>query len=309
MYEFQFYERCNMDWSWAGLVTGQVPVLTPLNACTELFNWMQNKINRKPNKPPCTHKPQLQGLLATGTFGNTQNPDSEILSSPNLQEFGNPQKELTKLVSTKPAQELISDTPLDTFLNCPSTLDVDSTISNRFSTNSDDKDEDIERTIRIILARCKDVCENKRKKVIGEKSISFLVIKKMFVCTTGFVPTPSLRDTFHESRMEKLLRTILTNKIYPQNSSQALSMKNAEKEDETRNGHKWVKTDSECKYYSRDLVRPSYVGMNTKEKEKTKPPNPSSVNIDHFSKAKKGGGYLQRQESLKMSPDTELEDH
>ncbi|KAI3463214.1 hypothetical protein Pfo_019877 [Paulownia fortunei] len=228
------------------------------------------------------------GLLAIGTFGNKdltdkqemvrveQSPETEIpqeeqCSSTDLSEFTAEevwklQKELTKLLRRKPAskaEEPIADLPLDRFLNCPSSLEVDRTISDRFSTYSDDKDEEeIDRTIRIILGRCKDVCEKKKKKkkkkAMGIKSLSFLV-KKIFVCRSGFAPTPSLRDTLQESRMEKLLRTMLTKTIYPRNSSRPSSTKkcmedcrhtqNAEKEDEShdksRYGSKWDKTDSE----------------------------------------------------------------
>lgn len=169
------------------------------------------------------------GLLAIGTFGNTslreskqetqtveansdsQIPQEEQCSSPDLSEFteeevGKLQKELKKLLTRKPAgEEQPADLPLDRFLNCPSSLEVDRTNSNRFSTYSDDKDEDeIDRTIRIILGRCKDVCEKKKKKkTIGKKSLSFLV-KKIFACRSGFAPGPSIRDTFQESRMEKV---------------------------------------------------------------------------------------------------------
>lgn len=234
-----------------------------------------------------------QGLLTIGTFGNRdlrvntqeiqpmdQNPETEEAvpqqdqcTSPDFSEFtseevGKLQKELTKLLSRKPAvlkpeeqPPPIADLPLDRFLNCPSSLEVDRNSSNRFSTYSDDKDEEeIDRTIRIILGRCKDVCEKKKKKSIGKKSLSFLV-KKVFACTSGFVPTPSLRDTFQESRMEKvrtppylknqmnqdhihkirpllgmhiyyvhiyflqLLRTMLTKKMYPQGASRTSSTK------------------------------------------------------------------------------------
>ncbi|XP_027167838.1 uncharacterized protein LOC113767835 [Coffea eugenioides] len=238
------------------------------------------------------------GLLAIGTFGNrdrredeeiqraaqTAETDShEILqedheqcSSPDdLTEFtpeevGQLQKELTRLLKRKPTStaatkatplegsEVAADLPLDRFLNCPSSLEVDRTISNRFSVNSDYRDEeDIDRTIRVIIGRCKEVCMENKKAAIGKKSISFL-LKKMFVCRSGFAPAPSLRDTLQESRMEKLLRTMLSKKMYPQNASRASSMKRilvdrhtqrGEKEDETQDKIqevcKWVKTDSE----------------------------------------------------------------
>ncbi|KAG8380182.1 hypothetical protein BUALT_Bualt07G0166900 [Buddleja alternifolia] len=210
---------------------------------------------------------------------NENIPQDEECSSPDLSEFtaeevGKLTKELKKLLTRKPAasskaneeQQSIADLPLDRFLNCPSSLEVDRNSSNRFSTYSDDKDKDeeeIDRTIRIILGRCKDVCEKKKKKKdIGKKSLAFLV-KKMFVCSSGFLPTPSLRDSLQESRMEKLLRTMLTKKMYPQNASRASSTKKyiedcrhiskAEKEnesqDKSREGSKWDKTDSECEFF------------------------------------------------------------
>lgn len=66
-------------------------------------------------------------------------------------------------------------------------------------------EEEIDRTIRAIIGRCKDhVCKTNNKKTVnGMKSVSFL-LKKMFVCSSGFAPTPSLRDTLPESRMEKV---------------------------------------------------------------------------------------------------------
>ncbi|XP_059643292.1 protein DEEPER ROOTING 1-like [Cornus florida] len=262
----------------------------------QFFNWMQNKLNggngnKRPNAVSANyhvkqepHKEEFSdwpdGLLAIGTFGNNDLKDQNLeiseqsvqedpSSSPSdLQDFtpeevGKLQKELTKLLTRKRASNLegeIAELPLDKFLNCPSSLEVDRRInSNTFCSESDDKEEeDIDRTIRVILGRCKDVCMENNKKAIGKKSLSFL-LKKMFVCRSGFAPTPSLRDTLPESRMEKLLRTLLSKKIYPQNASRASSMKKyiddkqtpkKGKEDETEDkkkneGCKWVKTDSE----------------------------------------------------------------
>lgn len=159
------------------------------------------------------------GLLAIGTFGNndlrenleSQNTDQDNpLSSEEVLDFtpeevGKLQKELTKLLSRKPnkEKEVAADLPLDRFLNCPSSLEVDRRISNAPFSNLDDRDEDIDRTISVIIGRCKEICANNKKKALGKKSISFL-LKKMFVCGSGFAPTPSLRDTLQESRMEKV---------------------------------------------------------------------------------------------------------
>lgn len=192
------------------------------------------------------------GLLAIGTFGN--NPEinkentSEIRniqeeppsSSMDLQDFtpeeiGKFEKELTKLLRRKPTDQNYRDKekekekeiinanlPLDRFLNCPSSLEVDRRISNAIcSDQSDDqadiKDEDIDRTISVILGRCKDIRADCIKKSIGKKSISFL-LKKVFVCRSGFAPQPSLRDTLQESRMERVsiyIFIFLLIKFYP----------------------------------------------------------------------------------------------
>ncbi|KAK9280859.1 hypothetical protein L1049_003750 [Liquidambar formosana] len=263
----------------------------------KIFSWMQNKLNgrqgnRKSNPVSATYHTKQEpvkeefsdwphGLLAIGTFGNNdlkENPETQILqedpsSSQDLLDFtpeevGKLQKELTKLLKRKPtsnAEGEIAELPLDKFLNCPSSLEVDRRICNTICSDSDDREgdserfreEDIERTISVILGKCRDVCSENNKKAIGKKSISFL-LKKMFVCSGGFAPAPSLRDTLQESKMEKLLRTMLHKKIYPQNSSRASSMKKYledkqmpktgnedERKEKANDGCKWVKTDSE----------------------------------------------------------------
>ncbi|MBA0748903.1 hypothetical protein Gogos_002880 [Gossypium gossypioides] len=265
---------------------------------------MQNKLNgkqgpSKPNTISATYHMKQEpreefsdwphGLLAIGTFGNNElkeNPESqstiqqdpieiqdqEPCSSDDLQEFtveevGKLQKELMKLLSRKPnpdTKKEVASLPLDRFLNCPSSLEVDRRFSNAVCSDAGERsEEDIDRTISIILGRCKDIRgEDNKKKAIGKKSISFL-LKKMFVCSGGFPPTPTLRDTLQESRMEKLLRVMLHKKIYSQNPTRESSMKKYLEDKETpkrqkipdenetverksEDGGKWVKTDSEC---------------------------------------------------------------
>ncbi|KAJ0586341.1 hypothetical protein HanIR_Chr04g0150831 [Helianthus annuus] len=228
-------------------------------------------IKQEPQKEEFSDWPH--GLLTIGTFGNNDLPieNEEIqetqvteTSSPDLSEFtpeeiGKLQKELTNLLSKK--QEIPADLPLDRFLNCPSSLEVDRRLSVKVNTEGDDKEEDIDRTIRVILGRCKDICmdnnNNNNKKVIGKKSLSFL-FKKIFVCSKGFPTIPSFRDPLPESRMEKLLRAMLKNKINPQNSQASSSRKLIEgrrsphkkgkiiEDENEKDGSKWVKTDSEC---------------------------------------------------------------
>lgn len=159
-----------------------------------------------------------QGLLTIGTFGNNDLPleKEEIQEtrcpealSADLTEFTPEeieklQKELTKLLSKK--QEIPADLPLDRFLNCPSSLEVDRRLSVAVNTEVTEKEEDIDRTIRVILGRCKDICtdNSKDKKTIGKKTFSYL-FKKIFVCSNGFPAIPSsFRDPLPESRMEKV---------------------------------------------------------------------------------------------------------
>ncbi|KAE9598084.1 hypothetical protein Lalb_Chr15g0076781 [Lupinus albus] len=174
-------------------------------------------------------------LLAIGTFGNSNNEikenpshnyhnnDENIQEDPSStsteeitdftnEEIGKLQKELTKLLRKKSTnvEKEIAELPLDRFLNCPSSLEVDRRISNALCSDNnsevdkEDENNNIEKTLSVILGRCKEIyANNNKKKSVGKKSISFL-LKKMFVCTSGFAPTPSLRDTLQESRMEKV---------------------------------------------------------------------------------------------------------
>ncbi|KAI4330716.1 hypothetical protein MLD38_028976 [Melastoma candidum] len=269
----------------------------------------------KPASVPSTRSNQIKqeqreefsdwpgGLLSIGTFGNNNNvrepetrddPDDireSPTSSPDLSDFtpeevGKLQRALTKLLSRKPAshdEKEPADLPLERFLNCPSSLEVDRRLSERLSCESflDKDQDDIERTINIIIGKCKEIRADRSKKDIGKKSMSFL-FRKIFVCAGGFSPMLSLRDPLPESRMEKvivhetrkqwrqflfsyrscyetqLLRTILRKKMYPQSNPRSsmtkkyledgpsLSMRTRKEEKENmEEGSKWVKTDSD----------------------------------------------------------------
>ncbi|CAN8292874.1 unnamed protein product [Cochlearia groenlandica] len=254
-------------------------------------------------------------LLAIGTFGTTSNgvslndnknvheeieteknptvqskqEEEETSSSDDIEDFtpeevGKLQKELMKILSrTKKRKsdvnrELMKNLPLDRFLNCPSSLDVERRISNALcavvDSSDENKEKDMERTINAILGRCKEISiesKKNKKRDISKTSVSYL-FKKIFVCADGFStsPRPSLRDTFQETRMEKLLKMMLHKKINTQGSSKPtsstttkrclqdkkqLSLKNEKEEEEkerierrrrsSSDGHKWVKTDSD----------------------------------------------------------------
>ncbi|KAL5142240.1 hypothetical protein HKD37_09G025463 [Glycine soja] len=172
----------------------------------------------------------------------------------------------------------ISELPLDRFVNYPSSFEVDRGISNALCSESKDKEEDIERTLSVIIDKCKHIYADKRNKAIGKKSISFLM-KKIFVCRSRNCPTPSLRDTLQESRMEKdnasqenLHKKIFSVTVgeevhkgqeddkeedspiflntFPKHKKPYFQQRNEdESDDKNGDGCKWVKTDSECKLH------------------------------------------------------------
>ncbi|KAI3982475.1 hypothetical protein MKX01_006606 [Papaver californicum] len=273
------------------------------------LNGKQIIATKKTNQYQNLHEPRKDefsdwpnALLAIGTFGtkdslkreneimvhDTQEDErEEEITSSSLEdqldftpeEVGKLQKELTKLLSRKPVTQTesqrrngISTLPLDKFLNCPSSLEVDRTICSELSVAADDNKDviaDLRRSIGVVLgSKCKDVCfDGNNNGAIKKKSISFL-LKKMFVCSSGFAPAaPSLRDQMQlpESRMEKLLRAILNKKIHQRSSNSATSTKkyiennnsrhissniqmeleNQLEETESHGSSKWDKTDSE----------------------------------------------------------------
>lgn len=122
--------------------------------------------------------------------------------------MGEFQKELRKLLSLKPIangneSREDSNLPLDRFLNCPSSLEVDRTNCEKpYSDTADEDEDDDTRNTSVILNKAKEICMDKNTG-IRQRSISFL-LKKMFICHGGFAPTPSLRDPIPELRMEKV---------------------------------------------------------------------------------------------------------
>ncbi|XP_042468450.1 protein NEGATIVE GRAVITROPIC RESPONSE OF ROOTS-like [Zingiber officinale] len=253
-----------------------------------IFSWVQNKFNGRQEKKrfdagmssarydcmPDTLEEQSEqprALLSIGTFGNNElkeepqrddqppNLDSSgRLSDFTVEDVNKLQKELKKLLSRKSKSKSKSKTsvgsemgeedranlPLDRFLNCPSSLEV-----NRTATVNNG---DLSPNTKLILYKLKDVLLGNHNP-IKKKSISFL-LEKMFMCGSGFAPAPSLRDPIIESRMDKILRAILTKTICqhcsapipPKKYLENTPQEQAHKEDEEcRRKSKWVKTDSE----------------------------------------------------------------
>ncbi|XVF35155.1 hypothetical protein REPUB_Repub18cG0120600 [Reevesia pubescens] len=233
----------------------------------KIFSWVHNKLTSKKSnsnisanhhiiQQPCKEEfsDWPHGLLAIGTFGNKIKQETE---KANLQEncpspqdhlhgltpeeVGKLQKELNLIF-----HEHVGQTSPEKW-NCSACSD-----------DSNNKDDHLHCSTSLVHSKGKDIClDNSKGGAIGQKSLSFL-LKKMFFCRSGFSsPAPSLRDPIMESRMEKMLRTILYKKIYPQNSSPKLSTKKSleshipktanrdEKVEKSDDGSKWIKTDSE----------------------------------------------------------------
>ncbi|RWW24114.1 hypothetical protein GW17_00011612 [Ensete ventricosum] len=138
---------------------------------------------------------------------------SEDLSNFTIEEVNKLQKELKKLLSLKSktkstgsevGEEDRAKLPLNRFLNCPSSLEVDRIASAKLEHLDNDNNGDLSPNTKIILSKVKEVLLGNRN-AIKKKSTSFL-LKRMFVCGVGgFAPAPGFRDPMPESRMEKVI--------------------------------------------------------------------------------------------------------
>ncbi|PPD97410.1 hypothetical protein GOBAR_DD05560 [Gossypium barbadense] len=264
----------------------------------KMFSWVQNKLSSKKSniipdnnhtKQPCKEEfnDWPHGLLAIGTLGNKIKQEADqkanlhqcvpstqdhvnYLHGLTAEEVGKLQKELNLIFQehgpTSPANLEAPSLPFDRFLDADSSTVEDeervcSGCSDGSNLNNRKDDHHLQYcNSSLVQSRGKDMCSDNSKAAIGKKSLSFL-LKKMFVCRSGFSPAPiSLRDpAVMESRTEKLLKAILHKKIYPQNYSTKLSTKKSlescthisntadgdEKIEKADDGSKWVKTDSE----------------------------------------------------------------
>uniref|UniRef100_A0A0E0LN99 NGR2 n=1 Tax=Oryza punctata TaxID=4537 RepID=A0A0E0LN99_ORYPU len=158
--------------------------------------------------------------------------------------------------------------PLDRFLNCPSSLEVDRRLSLRHAAaDGGGQNGEFSPDTQIILSKARDLLVNTNGGAIKQRSFKFL-LKKMFVCRGGFSPSPAaptLKDPV-ESRIEKLFRTMLHKRMNarPSNAAASSSRKyyledkprekmqrehlHDDHEDDDENGEdifKWDKTDSD----------------------------------------------------------------
>ncbi|KAG0545783.1 hypothetical protein BDA96_02G391700 [Sorghum bicolor] len=229
-----------------------------------------------------------QGLLSIGTLGDDPPPaagdggggpprasQADVLDF-TIEEVKKLQDALNKLLrrakskssssrgSGATDEDRASQLPLDRFLNCPSSLEVDRRISLRHAAgDGGGENGEFSPDTQIILSKARDLLVNSNGTTIKKKSFKFL-LKKMFVCHGGFAPAPSLKDPV-ESRIEKLFRTMLQKKMNnARPSNAAVSSRKYYLEDKPsgrmmiRDGHhdeeddekgsdriKWDKTDTD----------------------------------------------------------------
>ncbi|GAV64768.1 hypothetical protein CFOL_v3_08283 [Cephalotus follicularis] len=234
----------------------------------KIFTWMHNKVKVRHGKDQANSTSPNQAeseefndwphsLLAIGTFGNDnfkQDPNRN-----NLQENPSSSQDPPQYVANEEVKKLQNELTLllhrqDRGPNSPTELEVPS-----FTLNETPKGgyrlQD-EKT-NVILKKGKDICLDNADNAIGKKSILYL-LKKTFVCSSGFTPALSIRDQIPESRMEKILREILHKKVYHQSSNPTMptqkylvkgcvakSSNEDEGNEKADDGSKWVRTDSE----------------------------------------------------------------
>ncbi|KAL5201568.1 hypothetical protein ABZP36_035922 [Zizania latifolia] len=238
----------------------------------KIFSWVANKISGKQeatrfpsnssapyraNVPDCREdefSDWPQSLLAIGTFGNKQ--IEEVAQVQNSSDHEQPMQDAVKFTEEevdKMEKEFetllaISDEAEAQGLHDDNHVDGDDNEKHRRQLNSK----------RIIISKAKDSL-GKKANTLKPRSVASLL--KLFICKGGFssvVVEP--RNSFPQSRIEKLLKAILQKKIHPQNSSTLVAKRNLDwKPDEKEinecledalrdlddDGAKWVKTDSE----------------------------------------------------------------
>ncbi|KAH0455324.1 hypothetical protein IEQ34_015356 [Dendrobium chrysotoxum] len=241
---------------------------------THLRGLTKSPTHKNPPEPEVYNDEYIDwshGLLAIGTLKSSflreeeqmhSHPTQSSHSTTDMSDFTidevmKLQKELTKLLKSKSKScnngsetgKEKANLPLNKLLNCPSNLHQLEEIEDGADTG------DLSPNSMIILKKARDLLAQNRS-TIKQKSICFL-LKKIFVCKSGFAPASSLRDPIIVSSMEKLLRIIVYKKIFPQSSaavavkkylenklSEEVAGKEKSEEKEGRR-FKWDKTDSD----------------------------------------------------------------
>jgi hypothetical protein len=159
-------------------------------------------------------------MLSIGTLGNEQpTAPSEDQAVPDftVEEVKKLQDALNKLLrrakskssargSTAGAGDDEQNLPLDRFLNCPSSLEVDRRLSLRLQAPDaagQNGGAEFSPDTQIILSKARELLASTTGGGVKQKSFKFL-LKKMFVCGGGFAPQPSFKDPV-ETKLEKVI--------------------------------------------------------------------------------------------------------
>ncbi|VFQ92493.1 unnamed protein product [Cuscuta campestris] len=211
----------------------------------KIFNWIHGKIHGKQpvvvNKPhpnnttPYTAKEEFSdwpnSLLAIGTFGNNKNQlRATEASSPDCgggdgdrrltgEEVGELKKELKLLMHKHSVRE---NGGLEKFFDCLDDIEEEGIVTSP-------EDEDVLCGGGRTAAKTESSLSSSSS-IITRKSLSFL-FKKAILCRGGFIPPPAPSlplpsDLFpadgarsEKSRMDRILKSILNKKIYPQGAA------------------------------------------------------------------------------------------
>ncbi|KAL6878214.1 hypothetical protein ACP4OV_012384 [Aristida adscensionis] len=207
------------------------------------------------------------GFLSIGTLGNDKPPapgdhrTAEDIPEFTVEEVRKLQDALARLLrraKSKSGAGGEDRPPLDRFLNCPSSLEVDRRVQRKHGDgDGDGENGDLSPETKIILTKARDLLDSGGS--VKRKSAFRFLLKKMFVCNGGFAaPAPSLKDPV-ESRMDKFFRTVLSKKINVRPSNGAPSSKKYFLEDRPKGNRqgddceereeeescRWDRTDSE----------------------------------------------------------------
>ncbi|XP_062199772.1 protein DEEPER ROOTING 1-like [Phragmites australis] len=241
----------------------------------KIFSWVANKIGGKQesrrsagstapyraNVLECRNdefSDWPQSLLAIGTFGNKQIEEEAQSSSGNV-------KTMQDSINLTEGEVDDIRNGFEVMLEGNDQAEVqgsydDAHVASQKNVGEDDNAKHREQLINkeVIISKAREIVG---KKGNAQKPRSVASLLRLFVCKGGFTSTiPEPRNSFPQSRMEKLLRAILQKKIHPQNSStlgtrRHLDWRPDEKEineyledalrDLDDDGAKWVKTDSD----------------------------------------------------------------
>jgi hypothetical protein len=159
-------------------------------------------------------------MLSIGTLGNEQTApalaEDQAVPDFTVEEVKKLQDALNKLLrrakskssargSTAGAGDDEQNLPLDRFLNCPSSLEVDRRLSLRLqASEAGQNGAEFSPDTQIILSKARELLTSTTGGGgVKQKSFKFL-LKKMFVCRGGFAPQPSFKDSI-ETKLEKVI--------------------------------------------------------------------------------------------------------